>query len=109
MSGEMIGFGIWCIIGFIFIVLGVVSFFSKKPTGFWANVEMFQVTDTKNYNKAMGKLFCIFGIVFIVLGLPLLSGQNSAWILLSSLGVVAETIITMAIYTTRIEKKYKKK
>jgi len=109
MTGEIMGFIIWCIVGLIFIVLGVISFFSKKPTGFWANVDMFQVTDTKQYNHAMGKLFSIFGIVFIVLGLPLLTGQNSAWILLSMLGVVGETIITMVIYITRIEKKYKKK
>ena len=109
MSGEIMGFIIWCIVGLIFIVLGVISFFSKKPTGFWANVDMFQVTDTKQYNHAMGKLFFVFGIVFIVFGLPLLTGQNSAWILLSMLGVVGETIITMVIYITRIEKKYKKK
>lgn len=42
-------------------------------------------------------------------GLPLLNGQNSALILLSIVGVMAEAIITMAIYVTVIEKKYRKK
>ena len=34
--------------------------------------------------------------------------QVSVWILLSVVGVMAETILTMIIYTTVIEKKYKK-
>ena len=48
-----------------------------------------------------------YGIIFVVLGMPLLSGQNSPYILLSVLGVMTETIVTMAIYTLVIEKKYK--
>lgn len=57
----------------------------------------------------MSKLFVGFGIVFILLSLPLLSGQNSALILLSAFGVITEAIILMAICTLVIEKKYKKK
>lgn len=57
----------------------------------------------------MSKLFVGFGIVFILLGLPLLSGQNSALILLSAFGAMAEAIILMAICTLVIEKKCKKK
>lgn len=109
MTGTIIGFGIWCITGLFFVVFGVFSFFSKKPMGFWANAEMFEVTDIKKYNGAMGKLFCVMGIIFILLGFPLLSEQNSVWILLSTVGVMTEVITAMAIYTTVIEKKYKKK
>jgi hypothetical protein len=43
------------------------------------------------------------------LGLPLLAGQNSPWFILSVLGVVFATIITMAVYTIAIEEKYRKK
>ena len=43
----------------------------------------------------------------IALGLPLLRGQNSPFVLLSVFGVMLETIIVMAVYNTRIEKKYK--
>ena len=57
----------------------------------------------------MAKLFCIYGIVLFGLGLPLLAGQNSPWILISVLGVMFATITAMVIYTTVIEKKYKKK
>ena len=77
--------------------------------GFWANAELFEVTDIKKYNRAMAKLFSTYGIFFILLGIPLLSGQNSPWIILSILGGMLETIIAMVVYTTVIEKKYRKK
>ena len=60
----------------------------------------------------VGALIICIGIsafIFIILGLPLLSGQNSALILLSALGVMVETIVIMAIYGICIEKKYKEK
>lgn len=106
-----LAFGIWCLISGLFIVLGIYSFLSKKEVafGFWANAETFPVNDVKAYNRAMGKLWCVFGVVLAVLGLPLLKGQNTAFILLSILGVMAEAIITMGVYTTVIEKKYRKK
>lgn len=111
MTEMMIAFGIWFAIGLLFIVMGIYTFFSKKaqPMGFWANAKMFEVTDVRKYNAAMGKLFIGFGVVFIVLGIPLLSDQNSALILLSTFGVMAEVIFIMVIYVLLIEKKYKKK
>lgn len=108
MTGGIIGFVIWGLVGLLFVCLGIYSSFSEKPMGFWANAEMFEVTDTKKYNSAVAKLFCAYGMVFILLGLPLL-GKNSAWILLSVLGVMIETIAIMVIYTTVIERKYRKK
>lgn len=77
--------------------------------GFWANAEMFPVTDIKKYNGAVAKLFFVFGIVFIILGFPLLLEQNSLWIFFSVLGIMIESITAMIVYTTVIEKKYKKK
>ena len=111
MTETMLAFTFWSIIGLLFIILGIYAFFSKKaqPMGFWANAKMFEVTDVRKYNAAMGKLFIGFGMIFIILGLPLLSGQNSALIILSAFGVMAEVILMMAIYTIVIEKKYKKK
>ena len=107
MTEMILSFTIWSIIGLLFIILGIYAFFSKKaqPMGFWANAKMFEVTDVRKYNAAMGKLFIGFGMIFIILGLPLLSGQNSALIILSVFGVMAEVIIMMAIYTIVIEKK----
>lgn len=103
----MIGFVIWAIVGVIIIGLGVRAYFSKKVAGFWANIRPISVNDITGYNRAVGKLFVIYGVIFIALGLPLISGQNSSFILLSVLGVMVETIVIMAIYSLCIERKYK--
>lgn len=47
-------------------------------------------------------------MLFVVLGMPLLSAQNTPYILLSVFGVMIETIVFMVIYSLFIEKKYKK-
>ena len=100
-------FIIWSIVGVIIIILGIIDFFLKKPAGFWANVKTIEVKDVKGYNRATGILFILYGVLFIIFGLPLLAGQNSALVILSAFGVVAETIGSMAVYTLCIEKKCK--
>lgn len=109
MSRAAIGFIVWAIVGALIICIGISAFFNKKAVGFWANIKPITVKDIKGYNRATGKLFVAYGLIFIILGLPLLSGQNSALILLSALGVMVETIAIMAIYSICIEKKYKEK
>lgn len=108
-SGSIIGFLIHCIAGSLFVIIGISSFFSKNPVGFWANIKMCEVTDARNYNKATGKLFLCFGAVFIILGLPLLTGQNSPLVLLSIAGDMFLIITVMLIYELVIMKKYRKK
>lgn len=109
----MFAFIIWVLAGALCIGFGIYNYSSKKtvPFGFWANskINTFSVIDVKSYNRALGKLWCVFGIVFILLGIPLLQGQNSPYIMVSVLGVVLETIVTMIIYTFKIEGKYRKK
>lgn len=107
-AGGIIGFVICCIVGVFFIVIGISSFFSKKPVGFWANVKMCEVTDARNYNKATGKLFLCFGAVFTIFGLPLLAGQDSPLILLSIAGDMFLIITVMLVYELVIMKKYRK-
>lgn len=109
MDGNIIGFIIWVIVGLFLIGIGISDFFSKKAVGFWANVEVEQITDVRKYNYAVGKLFIAYGVIFILLGTPMLSKQNSALILLSILGVMVETITIMIIYTQVISKKYRAK
>lgn len=103
----MVGFAIWSLVGVLLIILGIRDLFSKKPVGFWANVETMKVNDVKGYNRSTGILFIVYGIVFILLGLPLLAEQNSPLILLSIIGVMFETIVVMAVYSICIVKKYK--
>ncbi|MBD5156273.1 MAG: hypothetical protein HDT13_01335 [Butyrivibrio sp.] len=109
MYGRILGFIIWAIFGCFMVGMGISAFFSKKAVGFWANIKTFPVNDVRGYNHATGKLFIVYGIVFVVLGMPLLSGQNTPYILLSVLGVMIETIVTMAIYSLSITKRYREK
>lgn len=103
----MVGFAIWSLVGVLLIILGIRDLFSKKPVGFWANVETMKVNDVKGYNRSTGILFIVYGVVYILLGLPLLAEQNSPLILLSIIGVMFETIVVMAVYSICIVKKYK--
>lgn len=105
----MTGFVIWMLCSVAMIAFGIYAFFSKRtmPFGFWANAEVFEVRDVRAYNRAVGKLWCVFGSVFGLLGLPLLTGQNSPYIILSILGCMVEAIGAMVVYVTVIEKKYR--
>ncbi|MBR1701286.1 MAG: hypothetical protein IJ716_04960 [Lachnospiraceae bacterium] len=109
MSGAEIGFIIWVVVGLAIICIGIRALFSQKAVGFWANINPISVNDIKGYNRATGKLFISYGMIFVILGTPLLSGQNSPYLLLSVLGVMIETIVTMAIYSLVVEKKYGEK
>ena len=111
MTGTMIAFVLWSIIGLGFIGLGIYDVHAdiQRPFGFWANARPFEVTDIKAYNKALGKLWIVFGAVFIALGLPLLGGQNSAGIILSILGCMVLSIAAMVVYVVVIEPRYRKK
>ena len=104
MTGNMIGFVIWAMVGVIIISLGIRAYLSGKVADFWANIKSISVNDIMGYNHAVGKLFVIYGAILIALGLPLLSGQNSPFILLSVLGVMIETIVIMVVYSLCIER-----
>ena len=106
----MLGFLIWELMGIAFLGLGVWAIYSKREVafGFWANAETFPVKDVKLYNRAVGKLWIVFGVVFMILGIPLLQGQNSPYVVCSSLGNMREAIVVIVVYTTIIEKKYRK-
>lgn len=102
----MIGFVIWAIVGLLIVGIGVSAFFSKKAVGFWANIEVEEMTDIKKYNASVGTLFIACGLIFVILGIPMLSSYT-ALILFSVIGVMIETIAAMIIYTQVISKKYR--
>lgn len=104
----MLGFILWAGMGITIIILGILALFSKKPVGFWANIEMFDVSDCKKYNQAVCKLLCLYGVVFILLGVPLLDKKNTPLILFSIIGILIESIAAMVLYTQVIEKRYRK-
>lgn len=107
------GFIIWTLLGMFFIGEGIYCIKSKKEVaiGFWTNGKTPQIEEKniKAYNKALGKLWCVYGLFFILLGVPLLGNQNSPLIIITSIGSILEVIILIAVYTIKIEGKYRKK
>lgn len=108
MGEGIIAFIIWAVVGLLFIGIAISAFSSDEPVGFWSNAEMFEVTDVKKYNYAVGKLWVAFSVIFVLLGLPLLSKEHEIYALFSAGGVMLEIIGIMIVYTQVIEKKYKK-
>lgn len=107
------GFIIWTLLGMFFIGEGIYCIKSKKEVaiGFWTNGKTPQIEEKniKAYNKTLGKLWCVYGLFFILLGVPLLGNQNSPLIIITSIGSILEVIILIAVYTIKIEGKYRKK
>lgn len=107
------GFIIWTLLGMFFIGEGIYCIKSKKEVaiGFWTNGKTPQIEEKniKAYNKALGKLWCVYGLFFILLGIPLLGNQNSPLIIITSIGSILQVIILIAVYTIKIEGKYRKK
>lgn len=111
MEERLLAFIIWAIVGILFIAMGIHNINSKKtkPFGFWANAEVAPIEDVKGYNRALGILWCVYGVLFALIGLPLLDGQNSGLIIISILGAMLITIVSMVAYVVGIEPKYRKK
>ena len=104
----MAAFIIWCGCFALLFLLGLYCFFSKKQVSFWANAKPFSVTDVRGSNQACGFLWIGYSLVGILTGLPLLTPESTALVLLSTLGVVADTLMLILIYVLVIEKKYRK-
>lgn len=107
-------FIIWVLLGMFFIREGIYCIKSKKEVafGFWSTGKKPQIEEKniKAYNKALGKLWCAFGFFIILLGTPFLGEeQNSLLFIISTIGLILGVIMLMAIYTIKIEGKYKKK
>lgn len=106
----MLAFILWSLLGLAMVILGIYDYCSKKEVafGFWANAKIAPIKDVKSYNRALGKLFMVYGILLILLGLPLLIGNKSPLIVLTIVGTSLLSIVVMAIYTIKIEGKYRK-
>lgn len=96
----------WLVISGIFVILGIAAWNSKKAVRFWTLSQQIQVSDVKKYNRAVAKMWFVFAVIFSVIGLPVLAGQNSAWIVFTILGGMFWAVALMTVYT-RIEKKYR--
>lgn len=107
----MVGFMIWSVCALPIFIFGIICMTSKKQKqfGFWANAAKFEVKDVRAYNRALGKLFMGFAVGLELLGLPIFAGDDSPLILLTLVGTMILSIVSMVIYTVVIEPKYRKK
>ena len=102
------GFVIWSITSVIILGIGIWSYRSEKPVGFFTGTKPPDVKDTKKYNHAVGILWFAYAVLLETLGIPFLFlKQNSAAFILVFLGTIAITIGLMVGYVA-IEKKYRK-
>lgn len=86
----MVAFIIWSLVALVIIGIGIYSFVSKKPVGFFSGIEPPKINDTKKYNHSVALLWFIYGILFELLALPFLFVKGN---LLISMCVVAGTIV----------------
>lgn len=104
----IIGFIFWSVLAVGLAAIGLVSWKSKKPVGFFAGIKPPAVTDTGKYNRAVGTIWIIYAVVFELCGVPLLFlKRNSAAFAFIMLGVVAASIGLAVAYTV-IAAKYEK-
>ena len=102
------GFVIWSITSVIILGIGIWSYRSEKPVGFFTGTKPPEVTDVRKYNHAVGILWFAYAVLLETLGIPFLFlKQNSAAFILVFMGTIAITIGLMVGYVA-IEKKYRK-
>lgn len=105
----IIGFIFWSVMAIGLTAIGIISWRSKKPVGFFTGMKPPEVTDTVKYNRAVGKIWFVYAAVFELCGVPLLFlKRNSAGFAFLMLGVVAASI-GLAVAYTIILAKYEKK
>ena len=104
----IIGFVIWSITSVIMLAIGIWSYRSEKPVGFFTGAKPPEVKDTKKYNHAVAILWFIYAVLLELFGIPLLFlKQNSAGFIPVFLGTIFITIGLMVGYVA-IERKYRK-
>lgn len=116
MNENTIAYIIWLLISLIFVILGVYDWKNAENGsvfGFY-NIcpppKAEQLTDVTAYNRAVSKLLIGSGIVFALIGLPLLSSDNEAVIVLVGvLGSIFWVISMVLAYECIIMRKYRRK
>lgn len=103
----IIGFIIWTVVSFIFVVIGISCLRAKEPVGFFTFAKPPIVADIKKYNKAVAILWFVFALLLEFLGLPFLfCEQNSPVFIVIVLGAFL-LVIAIIISYIFIEKKYR--
>jgi hypothetical protein len=102
------GFVIWSIVFAIMLGIGIWSYRSEKPVGFFTGTKPPEVKDAKKYNHAVGILWFSYAVLLELFGVPFLFlEQNSAGFIPVYLGTIVISIGLMVGYVV-IEKKHRK-
>ena len=105
--GRIIGFIIWMICSFIFVLIGILALRAKEPVGFFAQSKPPKVKDVMAYNRAVAKIWFFFAVGMLIMGLPLaFAKQNSPLFIIPILGAMFLSIAICVMYIS-VEKKYK--
>ncbi len=90
----------WSLISLVFVGLGIWSWRSEKPVGFFSGIKPPAVSDVGKYNRSVAVLWFVYALLFELLGLPfLLMERHSAGFLVSVLGVPVISIGLAVVYT----------
>ena len=101
----IVGFIIWSSVAVLLAGIGISTWNSRKPAGFFAGIQPPQVKDVQKYNHSVAILWFIYAVLFGLLGLPLLFlRQNSPGFILSILGVPFITIALVVAYNRILER-----
>ena len=104
----IIGFVIWSIVSAIMLGIGIWSYMSERPVGFFTGTKPPDVKDAKKYNHAVGILWYSYAVLLELFGIPFLFlEQNSAGFIPIYLGTIVISIGLMVGYVV-IEKKHRK-
>ncbi len=103
----IIGFIIWSLVSAAFLGIGVSTWKSKEPAGFFTGVKPPKVNNINKYNHSVAVLWIVYALFLEILGIPFLFlEQNSSGLILVAAGVPVITIALCIVYL-QIEKKYR--
>ena len=103
----IIGFIIWSLTSALFLGVGVSTWSSKEPAGFFTGVRPPKVKNINKYNHSVAMLWMVYALLLEILGIPFLFlKQNSSGLIFTVVGVPVITIALCIAYL-QIEKKYR--
>lgn len=105
----MVGFIIWTICTFIFVMIGVSAWKAKEPATFFTGEKPPRIPEANitKFNHSVAKIWFVFSAFFEALGMPLLLFENSPLLIFMVLGAVV-FVIGMIIAYLKVQSRYMK-
>lgn len=103
----VIGFIIWSIVAVIFLCIGINSWKSTDPIGFYTFAKRPDVKDVKKYNRAVSVLWIAGAAVLEIIGVPILFMEQNSPLFIPLILAVVMLVVGMMVVYARIEVKYR--